>query len=265
MAQLVPVGRERHAGRRWRRPENYGFAAGDALVPVVGAELSRSALAMPVAFVEQSGGYQLMAVLSLKPGRNMFVGADGRWLGGYAPAFLQSHPFRLLQREGTEESVLCVDEDGELIVDGASPGEAFFDVDGHASQALKPILDFLTRAERSRKATQIAISALAEAGIIRPWPIQLKTAEAEQTVSGLHRIDEAALNALADDAFLKLRKASALPVAYAQMLSIGQLGVFEQLAKFHAHSARTAVAMQSKSIEDLLQVPPDDTIHFDFE
>ena len=262
MVQFVAVTRERHAAKKWQRPASYGFAAGDALVPVIGPELSRLAPAIPMAFVEQSGGYQLMAVLSVTPGRNMFVGPDGRWLGGYVPAFLRSYPFRLLLREGTDGSVLCVDEDSKLVVDAGGAGEDFFDADGSPSQVVKPILDLLGEIERSRKATQLAVSALAKAGLIQPWPIKLKTGHAEQAIGGLHRIDEAALNALGDNEFLKLRNASALPIAYAQMLSMGQLGIFEQLAKRHAQLAQTAVASLPESIDKLFEMPSDDIVRF---
>src|ERR1700734_2120149 len=132
MSKFVAISRERHAGKRWRRTEGYPFAAADTVVPVVGAELFRVVLAMPVAFVEQSGRYELMAVLSFTRGRNMFVGPDGRWLGSYVPAWYRSYPFRLLQREGADESVLCIDEDGKLIVEGAEPGEDFFAPDASA-------------------------------------------------------------------------------------------------------------------------------------
>jgi hypothetical protein len=262
MARFVAVSREHHAAKRWQRATNYGFSAADAVVPIVGAELFRSALAMPVAFVEQSGRYQLMAVLSPAPGRNLFVGQDGRWLGGYVPAFYRSYPFRLAAREGTDESVLCVDEDSGLVVDAKAAGEDFLDADGNVSQAVKPIFDLLVEAERSRKGTQLAVSALVDAGVVQPWPIKLKTPQAEQTIGGLHRIDEAALNALGDESFLKLRKAAALPVAYGQLLSMGQLGVFEPLAKLHAQLAQTAVARMPESVDKLLEMPSDDIVRF---
>lgn len=262
MPQFAVVSRERHAARRWRRPDGYGFAAGDAVVPVVGAELARLVLAMPIAFVEQAGRYQLVAVLSLTSGRNMFVEPHGRWLGSYIPAWYRSYPFRLLMREGADEPVLGVDEDGKLVADGAAAGEDFFDAGGNPSKALKPIVDLLMEVERSRKGTQLAVSALAEVGVIQPWPITLKTEEAERTVGGLYRIDEAALNALGDDAFVKLRKASALPVAYAQMLSRGQLGVFEHLAKLHAQLAQPVIAKLPKSIDSLFGMGENDIVQF---
>ena len=70
----------------------------------------------------------------------------------------------------------------------------------------------------------MAVSALAEAGVIQPWPIRIAAEENQREIGGLNRIDEAALNALSDDAFLKLRKSLALPIAYAQMLSASLIG-----------------------------------------
>ena len=264
MAIFSPVTRDRHAAKMWLRPVGFAAAAGNAVVPVVGGELSRLALAMPVAFIEQSGGYQLVAALSLTPGRNLFVAPDGRWLGGYIPAWCRGYPFRLLQPQGDGEAVLCVADEAPLAGDGEGKGEDFFDPDGAVSQALRPIVDLLLESERSRKATETAVSALAEAGVIQPWPITVKTAEGEKAIAGLHRIDEAALNALADDSFVKLRRASALPIAYAQLLSMGQLGVFAELEKLHAQMARAAVAAAApKSFDSLLQIPPDDIVRFE--
>ena len=262
MPQFATVSRERHAAKRWRRADGYGFAAGDTVVPVVGAELARLVLAMPIAFVEQAGRYQLVAVLSLTPERNMFVGPHGRWLGSYIPAWYRSYPFRLLMREGADGPVLGVDEDSKLVVDGAAAGEEFFDADGNPSKALKPAVDLLMEVERSRKGTQLAVSALAEAGVIQPWPIRLKTAQAERTIGGFYRIDEAALNALGDDAFVKLRQTSALPVAYAQMLSRGQLGVFEHLDKLQTQLAQPIIAKLPESIDSLFGKGDDDTVQF---
>lgn len=267
MVQFVAVSRERHATRKWRRPVNYDFAANNVLVPIGGAELFRAALGMPIAFAEQSGGYQLMAMLSFTPGRNMFVGPDGRWLGSYIPAWYRSYPFRLLAREGSDEPVLCIDEDSKLVVEGAGAGEDFFDADGNPSQSLKPVLGLLKEIERDRKKTQLAVSALSEAQTIQPWSIKLKTAQAEQAISGLNRIDEVRLNALEDDIFLKLRKASALPIAYGQMLSMGQIGLFEFLAKFHtkmteAQSTRSALSKLPESIDSLFGITEDDTVQF---
>jgi hypothetical protein len=237
MPRYAAVSRERHAGKKWLRYTNLAFAAGEAIVPVVGAELARAVLAMPCAFVQQAGHYVLVAALSLGD-RNMFVGADGRWLGRYVPAVFRLYPFRVLPTAGTDAVALCVDEESEFVVDGSSAGEEFFDADGNPAAVLKPVFDAAMALERDRKSTDLAVAALVQAGVIRPWEIKIKTTEGERPIGGLHRVDESALRALPDETFINLRKTSALPIAYAQMLSMGQLNVLEHLAR--AHSQATA-------------------------
>ena len=203
-----------------------------------------------------------MAVLSLSPNRNMLVAPDGRWLGAYVPAFLRSYPFALVPKQGTDQSVLCVDTDSGLVVEGNAAGEDFVGPDGNISPALKKALDFLNALERSRRATDVAVTALAAAGVIQPWPIKLKAEQGDRAITGLYRIDEVALNALTDDVFLKLRKASALPIAYAQMLSMGQLGMFEHLARLQAQLRPPPLSALPENIDSLFELPSDDTVQF---
>jgi hypothetical protein len=262
MPRFAVVNRERHGQKKWLRFNGFSFAAADALAPIVGAELVRAALAMPCAFLEQSGRYMLVAILSLIPNRNMFVDPGGRWLGGYVPAWFRAHPFRMFPQQGTDQVVLCVDEESGLVVERSAAGEEFFDAEGNPSLALKPMVELLTEVDRSRRVTELAVEALAQAGVIQPWQIKLKTDQGEQAISGLHRIDEAALVALPDDVFLKLRITSALTVAYAQLLSAGQLGIFAHLAKLHSQPAPPPVEALPESLDGLFERLGDDTIRF---
>jgi len=262
MPRFAVVSRERHGGKKWVRFNGYAYAAAEALAPIGGAELGRAALAMPLAFSEQSGRYTLAAVLSPVPGHNMLVGPDKRWLGPYVPAWFRLYPFRMLAQQGADERVLCVDEETGLVVERSAAGEDFFDGEGNLSPALKPVFEALMVAERSRTATDLAVAALAQAGVIRPWQIKLKTDQGEQAVSGLHHVDEAALAALPDDVFLKLRATSALPLAYAQALSEVQLGVFEHLARLHNQPAAPPVAALPESLDSLFEKLGDETIRF---
>ena len=176
------------------------------------------------------------------------------WAAMFRPAFGPIH-LRLLPQQGTDQVVLCIDTDSGLVVEGDAAGEDFFDQDGNISPALKKVVDFLNELERSRKATEVAVSALAEAGVIQPWPIKLKAEQGDRAITGLYRVDEVALNALADDVFLKLRKASALPIAYAQMLSAGQLGIFEHLARLQAQLRPPPAGALPESIDSLFEMP----------
>jgi hypothetical protein len=252
MPQFAAVSRERHANKKWLRHTNYAFAAGEMIAPIVGAELARAAVAMPCAFLQQSGRYTLVAVLSLVSGRNMFVGPDSRWLGLYVPAVFRLYPFRVLPTEKADSVVLCVDEQSNLVVDGASTGEEFFDAQGNPAPVLKPAFDAALALERNRKSTEIAVEALAKAGVIRPWEIKVKSNKGERPITGLHRVDEAALHALPEDAFLGLRKANALPIAYTQMQSTRQLGLFERLQTVHNRAPPTFAALP-ETLDGLLE------------
>src|SRR5438128_131898 len=168
MSQLALVSRERHAGKRWRRFTHFGFAATQAVAPLVGAEAAKAALSMPTGFLNVSGRFVPAALLSPIAGRNLFVGPDGRWMGRYVPAALRSWPFVLVRQEGAEQAVLCVDEASGL-VEAEGTGEDFFDAAGNPSSAVKGVLEFLTAVEAQRTATDLAVAALAAANVIGPW------------------------------------------------------------------------------------------------
>jgi hypothetical protein len=243
MPRFVAVSSQRHAQKKWLGHTGYAFAAAEAAAPVVAAELANAALSMPCAFLRQEGRYTLVAVLSTIEARNMFVDRDGRWLGGYVPAVLRLYPFRMLPSAGTDKLQLCVDEESKLIVDGNAVGEPFQDQQGNLSPALAAVFEAAMAVERNRKDTDLAVAALAKANVIRPWQITIKSGESERPISGLYRVDEAALQALPSDAFLGLRRASALPIAYTQMLSTRQLGLFERLATLHSRAPQPLAAL----------------------
>jgi hypothetical protein len=75
------------------------------------------------------------------------------------------------------------------------------------------------------------VNALADAGLIMPWKINLKQGEKVVPVESLFCIDEAALNKLDDEDFLAVRKGGGLALAYAQLLSMKQFALLERLGK----------------------------------
>jgi SapC len=240
MARFVAVSREAHAGNVWRRFANHQFAAKDALTPIVLAEVVHVGSWMPIVFIEEAGRYILMAMMSPMPGHNLFVGPDGEWLGGYVPSSLRSHPFRLVRRQGSSEQMtLYIDEDSGLITGADEAGEPFFAADGKPSQSISAIMEFLGQIEASRTATDLAMASLAAAGVIEQWPLEVQVDGKRGPTKGLHRINEAALNQLGDEAFLKLRRTSALRLAEVQIMSMGQIARFTQLMRLRQQLAQT--------------------------
>jgi hypothetical protein len=259
MTRLVPVSRDSHAQRVWRRLGNYQFAAHEPLAPIVMAELVPVGSWMPIVFIEQAGRYVTMALISPIPGHNLFVGPDGEWLGGYVPSFLRSYPFCLLRREGSEQVTLCIDEDSGVVRDADEKGENFFTADGKPSQSVSTMLEFLGQIEANRMVTDLAMASLAEAGVIEAWPLKVEVGGKQAAINGLHRINQAALDQLDDEAFLKLRKTSALRLAGAQIMSMGQIVRFDQLIRLRQQLAQTPKIKP----EEIFRSEPSGLIKFD--
>ena len=264
MTKLIAISKDTFADKAWLKTPGYGFAAKLATIPAVAAELPSLVPAMPLGFVRDGSRFDLVAICSLAPSANLYVAPDGRWLGGYVPALLRSYPFRLAKVQGREDSILCMDEDSGAIV-SAGQGVPFFDASGETAPALKDMLNLLTQIERSGIATQAAIAALDSAGLIQPWPLRLQQgSQPAATVDGLFRIDEAALNALSEESFLKLRGNGAFAVAYAQLLSMHQLGLLQRLDQVQTELKAQAEAQMNalSALEGLFQ--DDGTITFTY-
>jgi hypothetical protein len=238
MTQLVAVAPETFRNKYWKRFASYEFAAKDSVAPLVAAEIAGASRTMPVAFLKQNDRFILAGMLSLTPGRNLYVGPRGQWLGAYVPSCFRGHPFRLAKAEDREDLILCIDQDAGLISD--QPGEPFFDDQDQVAEPVKAILNFLSQVQQNWGPTNRAVDALADAGLICEWPLKIKTPEGEQPVTGLYMIDETKLNQMADDAFLAVRSAGALPIAYAQLLSMANIQVLSRLADVHAQQQAPA-------------------------
>lgn len=263
MVNIVPVSTSRHAGKAWRRPASFVFASTQTVVPLTGAEFAKAALAMPIAFIEQAGQYLAVGVMSLVSDQNLFVGPAGQWLGTYVPATLRSYPFRLGRVEGAEEFHLCIDEDSGLVVEADGTAEDFVDASGSPAPATKAIFDFLVAVERGRAMTATAVAVLADTGLIEPWPLQVTVDGTTTPVRGFFRINEAALNALDDAVFLKLRKLGALPLAYLQLVSMGQISIFSQLSLAQRQLAQTQQQPRAiSSLDEIFENTTQETLRF---
>ncbi|WP_442595323.1 SapC family protein [Parapusillimonas sp. JC17] len=258
MANLQAVSKERHAGKRWQRYSSYSFAAADAVAALVVQELPKACMSLPIGFISMEDRYVPVAVQGLAGGKNLFVAPDGRWLGGYVPASYRGYPFALANTEDGQQ-VLCVIEDSGLISE--LEGEVFFDEGGQPSKAVSDVLNFLSQVAANRQATQNICAVLQKHELIQPWLIKLQTEAGEQTVQGLFRVDEAALNALSAEALDEVRKAGALPMVYCQLLSMQHLQKLGQLAQQHA--AAQASSLQTADGElDLEFLNDGGTIRF---
>lgn len=229
MANIQPVTFTAHGNKRWQRFSSYAFAARTTMAPLMLSEVRSAASAFPIGFVKHQGNCFPAAILGLDENVNLFVNAQGEWIGAYIPGAFRVWPFSLVHSERGEK-LLCVDEDSGLVGDGPD-GERFFDEDETPSATLQEVSSFIARLAQEREPSLAACAALEAAGVLQPWTSVVRIAERQWSMEGFMRIDENALDKLRTSTLASLHKAGALALAYAQLHSVAQLAFLGQLAE----------------------------------
>lgn len=231
MANLHVITKTEFAKKSWQRSPNFFFSAKDAVCPLSAPELPRAMMGMPLAFLCTDDEYSVVAVQGLEHETNFFLNADGQWLGSYVPAAYRAYPFVLASNEAEEgRLVLCIDEDSGLLKEDDS-AEAFFDESGEINPTLKDLVEFLSSVRAGRQEAARICKSLLEHELFKPWELQFELESGTKRIEGLFCIDEAALNALSDEAYAELRLAGAIPVIYCQLLSMQRISDLTQFAQ----------------------------------
>jgi hypothetical protein len=258
MPQFQAVTQSGFAPLRWKRYDNYLFAAQDTLAGLVVQELPKAAMSMPVAFVQVDGHFMPAALQGLQQGQNLLVSPDGRWLAPYTPAAYRGHPFMLADKDDGQH-VLCIDTESGLV--GEQHAETFFDESGQPSTAIQGVLSFLQNIRANKTLTQAICAALQSEDLISPWPLTVKNPEGELSLQGLYRIDETKFNQLGSEALHRLHQAGALPMVYCQLLSMQHVQTLGQLAEARAQALAQKAASPPAEI-DLEFLKQNPTIRF---
>lgn len=238
MNNFLPVSPRECQGLTWLPPADCLFAFEQPLLTLTAAEMGMAAASMPLALVKRGrpARWELVAVCGLHSDRNLFVDGQGRWLGQYRPQSLNHWPFSMMRLSGRDQALLLFDRDSGLLREDGT-GEPFFDDEGKPSSVLAQMLEQLKQVEARKGATEAAIQALASAGLLTPWP-ETVVEQTGLTIEGLHCVDERALAALDDTAFMALRRA--LPVAYGVNFSLYQTHLLARLARLQGGAAAPA-------------------------
>lgn len=228
MQSVCEISPSQFGSKFWKRFSGYGFAATEAVTPVVLQELPQVLPHFVIAFTASSGGVSPVVLLTLQPGLNSFVSLDGRWLVRYVPAILRSYPF-CVRPTADGRRVVCVDQDSGLIVEAPTQAEIFFEPDGTPGPALREVVTFLQAYEANRLQTATAATALQQMGLLEPWPLTTAGEDQGRAISGLMRVREAALAGLSGEQLVQLRDVGGLALAYGQLFSMGNLALVSEL------------------------------------
>ncbi|ACI97804.1 SapC family protein [Rhodospirillum centenum SW] len=218
---IVAVSADAHGRKRLKPVTDYSFAATLTAFPLTVPEVMVAAAEYPIAFTKNADSLEPSALLSLGSSRNLFVDANGRWLGNYIPAIIRRYPFVIGQVPEENNLALCIDESSGLLSE--TEGEPLFTDDLKPSQTLAKAIQFCNEMESARGATLSATAAIAEAGLIQPWPLKIQQGSSVREISGLFKIEKSAFFSLPDDIILRLRANGGLTLIYAHLVSVNRL------------------------------------------
>ena len=249
----IPLSRSKHAAACYSPRVGYSHVSGRMAVGVLLAELPKLLSQYVLAFAELDGNLSPVAVLGLDEGQNLYLHDDGRWLSSVVPAALRGYPFALVPTEHDERTLVL--DSAHLSDEGE--GEPLFDGTGNLVKSVSDNLTFLNKCADNSVVTRNATKALETAGVITPWTLSVTVNDAQKTLGGLYRIDEAALNRLPADAYANLQGAP-MALAYAQLLSMHQREQLKMRAELRSKAAHQQEV--SRKEMDLFDSGDDDNL-----
>jgi len=228
----------RHKTVRLAPHDGYGFAAEATAIPLNVAEFAKAAVTYPIVFAGRES-LSPVVVTGLRRGQNLFVGPDGAWEPlAYVPAYARRHPFILTRPDPKREQVmLCLDMASGRVTEAAD-GRALFDEEGAPSEFARNALEFCLTFQRQAMATEAVSEALHEAGVLQPQRGEIALSGGETLrLTDFHVIDEAAIDALSDEAWLTLRRTGAAAAAYCQLVSMNNWQALSRRAEARGPAA----------------------------
>lgn len=231
--QLEPLSVEKHRNLGVSQVANpFSFLADTHLVPLTVDEFGLAAVCYPIIFDSQTK--TPLAVLGLRPGMNVFLGADGSLDPEvYLPAFARRYPFLPIlatnnaqqQQPGPDDKVLvCIDRSAKML--STSPEMPFFEGD-KPSRFTEEAIQFCKEFDLLGRRTQEFVRLMEQHDLFELTPLALPRAKADGTpdeptkLGEYLRISDAKLNALPKETYLELRDKGVSAVMHAHLLSLG--------------------------------------------
>lgn len=181
-----------HADMKLKSQISRKFAAKATAVPLTLMEFAQAHRFFPICFARDTG--QPMAVMGVRDGENLFVGADGEWRNGaYVPAYIRRYPFILVET-AADQVALAMQDDHDVLSD--ADGWALFE-DGKPTERGMAALEFCRTYKAGVDATNEWVAALTKAGLLveRRAAFEANSGEHAQ-VRGFNVVDEEKLQNL---------------------------------------------------------------------
>jgi SapC len=234
----VLLNRESHRGKKIAPSTSFAFAKKANSLYMAGVEFTDACKEYPIVFTRVSTDKIVpVAMLGLREGENLFVGADGQWRASYVPAFVRRYPFVLSELPGQQMGV-CIDEGYAGL--NEQHGELLFDSKGNNTPFLQGALDFLNRYQVEYLRTDRFCQRLKDMGLLMEMNAKADLFDGSSfMINGLMVVDERKLLQLSDAQALEVFKSGELSWIYAHLVSLSNLN---RLVDKLADSKRAVVA-----------------------
>ena len=218
-----PLSSEAHGSLGVKRIEQpLGFLRSAHAVPVTVSEFGMAAASFPVIFV--GNDKTPVAVMGIREGQNLFVGADGNSdQDFYLPAFVRRYPFVFASDNQSDRLLLCVDREGPMVTD--QPEVPFFE-NGQPTKFTNDAIEFCKEFERQRRATMEFVKLIDSYGLFEQKSVNFTPRDQngvegpQQKIADYWAVSEEKLNQLPADKFQELRDNGAIGAIYAHILSL---------------------------------------------
>lgn len=229
MANPVLLSNEWHSDIKIITDRTAAYGDNLHVVPVLVTEMALLVLDFPICLIkeQETGQFQLHALLGFEPGENLYLDGDG-WRSRYVPIHLRRQPFLL---GFSSNSTDVADETAMVSINMESPrvnkqrGEALFNDDGSHTEFLQDIEKTLTDVLRGDEATKEFIRVLVELDLIEAVKIEVGSADGEMTAyDGIYTISDEKLAALQGDVLQQMNANGMLQICHLVIASLGHAG-----------------------------------------
>jgi hypothetical protein len=219
-----PLSRELHGKiglKRMDRP--FGFAANTNVVPLTVGEFPVAGISFPIIFAGER--YQPLAVMGIRQGTNLYVGADGAFeVGAYIPAYIRRYPFVLANDQSRGQLVVCIDRGASML--GEDYDLPFFNENGEPTDYTNGCIQFCNDFENEGRRTESFVTLLRQLDLFDVARATFTpnnpdgTPGEPQPIAEYFAVSEAKLKALPQEKLLELVANGAVAQIYAHMMSL---------------------------------------------
>jgi len=230
MSNITALNNELHRDIRIKRSNDFSRFSQQHLVPITVQDFTALASEFPIIFVKnaETGQFTPVAMMGIKEGVNLYCQETTYPAAVFPKGFLNA-PLSLAKlNKDSDDATVLIDLDSPLIDE---QGEALFNEAGEKTKFFESYSQHLLDVAEFTIQTQAITQFFANEKLFvqQTLTVTVDKQGGKQSISGAYIINEEALNALDDSRFIELKTKGLLPLIYAHLNSLYQVGRLSKL------------------------------------